>query len=461
MRLLLLILSGSVFLACTGKKASSDTVYFGGEIVNPSSEYVVLYKNDVILDSAKLDQNNRFAFSLKNIDEGLHHFDHLPEQQYVYLERGDSILIRLNTMAFDESLVFSGSNEEVNNFMIEMFLNYEDEERLVYAYYQLSPEDFSSKIDSLRGQKLAELEEFIVGEDLSEEAYSMAKATIDYNSFLYKEKYPFYHRKKTNEDTFHQLKGDFYGYRKNLDFNNLDLAYFKPYYDFMIHHFGNISYMNCVENCNSSKYLSKKNQLHLNRHKMTLIDSLVDVKELRDNLFRNVAMDYLLKVHETNKDCHAFIQEFESLSENDIHKEEIRGLYHSINNLQADKELPDLKLEDIDGNMISLKEMSKSNNTLFYFWTASQKRHFKNVLRHIDKISKKHPDFKFVGINLRTGRKQWENLIRENKLDTTNQYWSDNFNTVQAMLVIDNLNKCIISEDTVIVDGFANVFKSF
>ena len=37
------------------------------------------------------------------------------------------------------------------------------------------------------------------------------------------------------------------------------------------------------------------NQLHFNRHQLKLIDSLVKQQTLRDNLFRTVAFEYLLK----------------------------------------------------------------------------------------------------------------------------------------------------------------------
>ncbi len=58
--------------ACSEKSGESATIYFGGEIVNPTSDYVVLYRNDAYVDSVKLDDNNRFAFNLKDIEEGLY-----------------------------------------------------------------------------------------------------------------------------------------------------------------------------------------------------------------------------------------------------------------------------------------------------------------------------------------------------------------------------------------------------
>ncbi len=464
MKRLLLILTLIVQFSCSENTTSSDTVFFAGEIVNPTSDYVVLYKNETVVDSAKLDDNNRFSFTLSTIDEGLHHFDHAPQYQYVFLEKGDSLLIRLNASPayFDESLVFSGDNEEVNNFMIEMFLTYEDEEHLVYSFFPLPPEKFSQKIDSLRSQKLEELELLLNNEEISGNAYAIAKASVDYNSYIYKEKYPFYHKKKTGEDTIHELDSNFYDYRSSLNLNDKDLSYFRPYYDFVKHHFGNLSYMACSQDCEMEDFTSAKSQLHLNKHKMGMIDSLVKEESLRDNLLRNVAMDYLLKVHMANDECDKFIQDFERLSSNTAHIEEIKHLYKGIQGLQPNSELPHLTLEDTEGNVTTLKEISKHHkHTVFYFWTADQKRHFRNVIKHVAKLKKMYPKHKFVGINLRTGKANWLATLEDGNFDLDEHYWGGDFKMVQNTLIVDHLNKCIITQDTLILDAFGHLYASF
>ena len=104
---------------CDEKKNQSESTYFAGEIVNPTAPHVVLYKGQEPLDTAYLDSDNRFAFTLDKLKDGLYNFNHHPEFQYVFLQKGDSMQIRLNTVAFDESLVFSGNGEQINNFLIE------------------------------------------------------------------------------------------------------------------------------------------------------------------------------------------------------------------------------------------------------------------------------------------------------------------------------------------------------
>lgn len=456
-RILLYLILG--FLAsCGQKQEEAENVYFAGEIVNPSSDYVVLYREDTVVDSAKLNKNNRFSFSLENIEDGLHHFKHEPELQYVYLEKGDSLIIRLNTVAFDESLVFSGSNEEVNNFLLEMFLNYEDEEQLIYDYYKLKPEAFSVKIDSLRNLKLNELTSLGNEDDISPRALKMAKASIDYNTYIYKEKYPFLHKKRSGENTIHKLGSDFYSYRENLEINAKELTYFRPYYNYVNNRFGNLSYMTCAQNCGMEKMMSSKDHLHLNKHKMQLIDSLVKEEGLRNNLFRNVAMDYLLKVHEANTESDKFISSFHKLSKNEVHVDEINGLYKNIKALQPNREIPKLLVHNTNGNAVSIKEISKSKKTVFYFWTGDQKRHFRNILRQVEKLKLENSKHQFVGINLKTSKEKWESMIDENSIDNSYQYRSTDFSEIQEKLIIDNLSKSVITNDTLIVDAFANIF---
>ncbi len=260
--LFLFILAG-----CSKGEKKSPNVFFAGEIVNPTSNYVVLYRGDVVIDSVKLDENNRFVFELDSVAQGLHHFNHAPEYQYIFLEQGDSLLLRLNTIDFDESLIFSGSGSEINNFLLELFLANESEEQTIYgSSFALEPKQFSRQIDSLRTIKFNDLNALNAEVDLSNAAREIAKASIDYTYFDYKEKYLFEHRKYTGEKTMHDLSEAFYTYRKHIDFNNHNLNYLRPYYNFMRSHIKNLSYSTCSHEC-AIKNNEVNNQLHFNRHK--------------------------------------------------------------------------------------------------------------------------------------------------------------------------------------------------
>jgi len=225
-------------------------------------------------------------------------------------------------------------------------------------------------------------------------------------------------------------------------------------------HFGNVAYMTCMDQCSTNEK-SKIDRLHFNKHKLGLVDSIVKQPELRDILFRNIAMDFLLREHKPSEEATAFIEKFKSLSTNNEHQEEIDLLYTGIKNLQPNTTVPDIAVKDINNQSISLKSLANDKkNTVFYFWTAEQKKHFINVNTHIATLETKYPHYNFVGINLRTNFDQWKQLIEENKLDTNKHFHGDNFKDLQMAMIIDGLNKCVIAKDTLVVDGFANLYTS-
>ncbi len=458
---LLLFSFVAILFGCTSAEKKENSTYFAGEIVNPTSNYVVLYKGEVVIDTAELDNKNRFSFSLDNISEGLYNFKHAPEYQYVHLEMGDSLMARLNTVAFDESLVFSGKGEAINNFLLELFLAKEEEEKKVSKdFYNLKPKDFSAQINTLINEKMENLEAVNLESPLSKAAYEIAETSIKYSYYNYKEKYPFKYKKHTKGNKFKELPDDFYSYRKNLNFNNSKLNYLRPYYDFMKSHFGNLSYATCSHKCAVENGIVVKNHLHFNKHKLKLIDSIVIEKELKDNLYRNVAINYLLKVNDTKENNEIFIKRFHELSKSNRHIEEIDNLYSSIKKLQPKNKIPDIKVVNTSGHNVSLQTISKDKKVVFYFWSDKNKKHYNNVFKQVSKLSEKS-DYSFVGINVNAiNDSVWKKIIKTNELDSLKQYRANNFETLTKSLLIYPLNKCIITDNTEIVNAFSDIYKS-
>ena len=455
--LALIILS---LIACNESPEPRYTgVYLAGEIVNPTAETIILYKGDKVIDSARLNEQNLFAFNLDQVEEGLHHFYHHPELQYIFIEKGDSLQIRLNTVDFDESLVFSGTGEGVNNFLLSMFLAKEQEEEKIYEYYRLEPEIFKEKIDSLRHYKVQMLKDLDAEGALSNQAFHIAKAAILYNSYIYTEAYPFYHRRQMGEASLHDLPEDFYEYRKSVDYADSSLTYLRPYYNFMKYHLGNLSFMGCKMNCDPEK-MKGSDQLHFNQHKLALIDSLIGQKDLRDNLFRNVAVDYLLK-HDSATNCEQFIDLFHKRSKNNRHIAEINTLYEGIKNMRPDRELPEVVVRDFNGDEHSLRDVAADREVVFYFWSGAERGHFNNISRRISDLKQNYPQYTFIGINLRTDHGRWKSILEANNMSKEEQFWADDFEEVARTLIVYDPNKGIIAKNGMIVDAFANVYKSF
>lgn len=449
----------ALLVGCSSTKKDSETVLFAGEIVNPTSDQVVLLKGGVKVDSAKIDDKNRFKFKLSSIENGLYHFNLAPEHQYVYLEKGDSLMVRLNTIYFDESLVFSGSNEETNNFLLELFLATEEEDSSMYSeYYELEPADFVDKIENLRQDKVAKLNELNSENLISEEAIKLLNGSINYTYNRYKEIYPFQHKRKTAEENFHSLPKNFYSYRDKINYDDHTLTYLRPYYDFMKAHFGNLSYMSCKNECNNA-HGDKNKQLHYKKHKLHLIDSLVIEKELRDNLFRNVAFDYLLKKKDAPENTEIFLTEFKKVSKNNMHIEEIENLYQGIANLQPTKVIPDLDVITFNNESKTLTEIAADKKVMFYFWSGTNKKQYLEIFKRIAVLKEKRPDHELIGINIKTDFDQWKTIIATLGVDSSLQYHSNDFKELTEKLVLYPMNKAIITDNAVIVDGFSNIYK--
>jgi hypothetical protein len=453
----LLILACIFAYSCGVIDKRPSPVYFGGEIVNPTSPYVVLFKDDLVIDSAKLDRSNRFKINFIAESEGLYHFDHSPQFHYVYLEKGDSLNLRLNTLEFDESIVFSGKGEEINNFIVELFLANEEDDRIVDQYFQLEPDVFNEKIESIRHEKLQQLSSLLKEVSLSSRATALINATIDYNAFIYKEKYPFYHKRATHEENLHNIPSKFYSYRKELSLNNKDLIYFRPYYNFMKYHLGNLAYMECKEFCLNSS--DTKGAIHFNEHKLKLIDSLIQEKKLKDNLYRNVVMHYLLKVRDTPENTLSFMETFKAYSPVNTHMDEINQLYKDINNLQPNNTIPNLMVQNSDGRSVGLNDISKDKKVIIYFWSAKHENHFKNVQARLNSIASQYPEHTFIGINRGTDYNEWQSMMELYQLNRANQYRSEDYEMLKTSLVIDHMNKSIIIENGRIVNGFADILN--
>lgn len=446
-------------IGCSEGEKKISKVFFSGEIVNPINDYIIFYKGDIKLDSAKLNANNRFSFEFDSLNEGLYNFKHR-EYQYIYLEKGDSIQIRLNTVDFDESLVFSGTGGDINNFLLDLFLANEKEEIIIQSdFFKLNPEEFHNKIENLRIEKLNTLNALHLESKLSQEANHIAKVSINYTYYRYMEKYPFEHSNRTGKRLSNDLPPNFYAYREGLNFNYKKLNYLSPYYNFIKSHLKNLSYLNCKKTCEAEDEVAK-NQLHINRHKLSLIDSLVQETELKDNLFRNVAIEYLLRGQDTPENNEIFINDFHLRSASNRHITEINDLYKGIQNIQPKKIIPNIFVTNTEGNKVSLQEIAKGKKVAFYFWSGENQRYFKDVIERSKQLSAQNKDYVFIGINYRTDLTTWKGMIAKANLDNTKQFKAGDFNELAKALIIEHRNKCIVTDDAKIVDAFTTMWAA-
>jgi hypothetical protein len=172
----------SLFVVSCQSKSDPKTcgsAWIGGQIVNPKSDYVIISHNRNTSDTVYLDDRNFFNYHIKATDPGFYYFQHF-EFQAMYLEPGDSVMLRVNTLEFDESLTYTGKGSAKNNFLTELFLLNEGADQQIVSFYGLEPEIFIEKLDSIRQIRQSFLKEFEDQNKPSASFLSVANAAIDY-----------------------------------------------------------------------------------------------------------------------------------------------------------------------------------------------------------------------------------------------------------------------------------------
>ena len=171
---------------------------------------------------------------------------HGNEYQLAVIEPGDSVYLRVNTVDFDQSLVYMGIGAKKNNFLVQLFLEMEQESKSMFDTSKIDPAAFVKYIDSLETEKKQRLNNFIKQNKQSEVFSNLVNAGIKYNYGAMREAYPFRHFTTLNKQALDQLPSNYFDFREGLDYNDSSLAHFHHYYNFLFPHFNTLALQKLV-----------------------------------------------------------------------------------------------------------------------------------------------------------------------------------------------------------------------
>ncbi|PHR68813.1 MAG: hypothetical protein COA67_12210 [Lutibacter sp.] len=382
-----------LFISCKSVENEDTSTYFGGQIVNPKDNFITLMKGEKALDTIYLNKDNTFSKRLDYIKEGLYSFTHGSvtqgyEYQYIYFEPKDSIVIRLNTWDFDESLVFSGKGAEKNNFLITLYLQNEKEGKLFGPYYNLKPTEFLTKtatITSLNQHIYNQLKGS--GVELTEKFNELAKVTVDYPIYIKKEVYPFIHKKRFQLDSFPSLPSTYYDFRKGIDLNNSDLIDYSPYHNYVNNYLYNLSYKESAKKTTATENI------------LNVIVTKIKIPEFKNRLlYQAIYNDFR---GNKNSCCinDSALQIFNEHCTDEKLLERINYLANDCKNSKDQHPIEDFELLTLNNSKTRLKTIIKNKKSVVYFWSP-EIMSSKMLIKRITGLEKKHPSIKFVGINM-------------------------------------------------------------
>lgn len=453
-----LLIALFIFGCKDDKNQAGDYAYLGGEIINPNNNFVVIIESEDVLDTIKLDKHNRFLHKIEHLKPGFYTFKHGSEIQMVLLEPKDSIMFRLNTLDFDESLVFSGEGSKKNNYLINEFLQNEVIEKKVVKFCQLNPVEFEKEINHIKEKKRKHLNRFIEKNDSSDIFNEIALANINYNYYTHKEIYPIIYYGYSKENIFKELPKKFYDYRKNVDYNNEGYTDYLNYNSFLRSNVNNISLEKHINHAKDGRFKSTSACYNIDR--LHLIDSMVTNPSIKNNLLYYFTMSFLSKNKDINKNDEIAAL-FLSKSTNTKNNEIITNLNNSINILKPGKLFPDIELLTAEKSELHFNSII-SRPTAIYFWSNKFLEHFKESHYKVKELKRKYPEFDFVAVNIDNSNLDvWTNTLKVNSFSLSNEYHFKNPEESMHTLSIYPMTKVIIvDKNNVIVNSNANMFSN-
>ena len=447
----LIILAIILFFSnsCNNKN-SRDNFFLGGEIINPSSNYVNFYYNNIKIDSIELNSENKFFKKLENIQPGVYRIEHIPENQYIIIENGDSLWIRVNVEDFKESLSFSGRGSSKNNFLVDMSNLNDYENEFLSQIYNQGSYDYKIVIDSLMDEKKDIWELFNKSVNQRNLGRKITKASIKYNYYNKLERYALLRGREWSKDE----RDEYFSYRDEVNLNDSELSLFEPYVTYLMNFFNE-------KTLDSGEvYSYAKNNTDFNIKKLLIIDSQINDPYLKNNLARATAIEEILNFK--NNDLHdEFIDYYTYVNTSNRYLDEITKLYNDIDKMKKGNVLPEVNILDFNGNTTSSSEEFLGSKTFIYFWSQTQMNHYRRTIRRVEELKQQYPQYRFVGICIQPYTdmvSQAQNILN---LDLSNQFSFKDFESSSKDWVLTFLNKTIVTDEKVkIIDGFSNLFTN-
>jgi len=323
-------------ISCSTTNKENNTTYFGGKILNPKTTFVIFLKDGAVIDTLLLDKNNRFMGQYASLKEGLYTFKHGNEFQYIYLEPADSVLVRLNTWGFDESLVFSGKGSAKNEFLINLFLQNEKEEKQMHRYFNLKEQGFQKKIDSLTKERVLIYTAFLDTEiQISEGFEKLTNTAIHFPLYRLKEVYPYYHKKAHKLPKFPVISNNFYNFRNDISLNEEDLVSFYPYQNYVLSYLYNLNF-DLKEKGSSKDSITQ-----------SLLKSIVkniQLEDFKNTLLKRIVVNDFLKSESTCAINEKTLQIFLENCSNANYKNQVKNLVNDSKVVENNKALNNFEI---------------------------------------------------------------------------------------------------------------------
>jgi peroxiredoxin len=435
----------------------TGTTYITGKIINPTSRFVVITDVEGDNDTVPLDEKDTFSKSYDSFKTGYLRFSHPREYQTIFVARGDSVCLRVNTKAFDESLAFTGDRAEENNFLITQFITIEKSNRALIGSFKLDADSFSKLIDSTEQARVKHLEKIAKRKKFHKKFVKLVIKTFELSSASRKERYPFSHYGRNNLLEARKLSASFYSHRDCIDVNDAGLLNdysFRPYVNSLV---SNIALDHIAEEYGTD-FIKDRNSLSYRIEKLRIIDSVFKLPRAKESYAASETRNFI-RTRKNGQEIKELVAHFLKISTDTSLNNAIQQLAGTYIVIEPGKMMDNLVLQDASNKTIQLTERVKQLSVLF-FWSQEFPDYAVRIHKMVRELSEKYPNIDFIGVNIDDADvNDWKKINAEYRFNLANEYQLKNSSNRIPDLELTNKNRTmVIDKDLTIIDPSINLF---
>lgn len=385
-------------IATTVSVCDAQTVIFSGKIENPNSDSLTL-SNSIAgkLAVIRLKKDGTFRDTL-TLKEGEYTLYDGTERTSVYLKPEDNLSLSLNTKEFDESIVYTGTGANENNYIAQRLLWMEKNEDLENPsiFCKLNERDFLNFVDSAATLK----KDFLSRYSLEERFASAEKRFIDYERLNRIANYEWMHGYFTKNTDF-KVSASYPNVFQNLDFNDEHFAGDDTYTSLLQTYFKEKAQARIQEDTNRIFVVEFADAIQLG----------VGNTDVKDGLARLLLQTYF----DAGDNIDAAYTAISQLIVSKKLHATLDAKYASLKKVQKGNVSPDFLLKDAKGKAFSLANFKGKvvYIDLWATWCGPCNREYP----HLKKIEEEFrgKNIAFVGICTRDKKENWEKFLKEKK----------------------------------------------
>ena len=441
-QIIILLVSILCLIGC--ENSVKRYTYFGGKIVHPMDSVVYVSGIDGFKDTLKLCSDKTFMRQYRTFRSGLYRFSHGFEHQYAYIEKNDSLMLRLNTWDFDESIVFTGKNAMRNNLLMEAFLQIEEDENYLKRHDYAGEKVFFQKADSLLNLKKIIIDAYERNtKKISKEFLDFYEIILTYPIFIELEGY--LHRKiaknKSNNISF--IKDKVYQYREKINLGRDSLVFYLPYKEYLCYK---------IYNDTRLKIKEQQSEEYVIEFLKNINKEFSDEKIKNNFLYKIIAINFLNRTKGDNYQK-AFFTYFK-FSTDIKQKKEIQRLINDFNFIEKNDNLPDFKVEAPTGSWVDISELTKDKKSVVFFNNPKYSYYDQVISKRFNYLQKKYPKINFILIQ--QNKSNSEGYVKG--INIENQFKLIDESRAHSFLTSDFPRLMILNEGGVVMNAFTGFF---